>query len=112
MNCRGYLGPEEIALLVAAYEEALARLQLANNENETTRLVARRIISLALAGERDPVRLCERAVKQPLSLAADQHAMRAAWQQPEPGKGEREKRNTNWRSRHLVIAGHGASEDA
>jgi len=77
MNRREHFGPEDIALLVAAYEDALARLQLADRDNEATRLVAKRIISLAMHGERDPARLCARAVEHLSSLAARRRAMQA-----------------------------------
>jgi hypothetical protein len=54
-------GPEEIRILVAAYEDALAQLQLTRWEDPATLLVAKRIIDLAREGERDPMRLREGA---------------------------------------------------
>lgn len=55
-------GPEEVDILVAAYEGALAQLQLIAREDPATLLVAKRIIDLAKDGERDPIRLREGAI--------------------------------------------------
>jgi hypothetical protein len=55
-------GPDEIAVLVAAYEDALRALSLVNRSDLATEMVAKRIIELAKQGERDPVRLRERAM--------------------------------------------------
>jgi hypothetical protein len=55
-------GPEEIAVLVGAYEEALRELGLAHRADPATEIVATKIIELAQRGERDRVRLCEQAV--------------------------------------------------
>ena len=51
-------GPDEIAVLVAAYEDALRALSLVNRSD-----LATEIIELAKQGERDPVRLRERAME-------------------------------------------------
>jgi len=56
-------GPAEIEILVAAYEGALARLQLTGREDPATRLVAKRIMYLAMDGERDPERLRDGAIR-------------------------------------------------
>ena len=56
-------GPEEVKVLVGAFEEALRELRLMDREDPTTLLVAKRIIELAQGGERDPIRLREGAVK-------------------------------------------------
>jgi hypothetical protein len=56
-------GPDEIAVLVAAYEDALRALSLVNRSDLATEMVAKRIIELAKQGERDPVRLQERAME-------------------------------------------------
>ena len=56
-------GPDEIAVLVAAYEDALRALSLVNRSDLATEMVAKRIIELAKQGERDPVRLRERAME-------------------------------------------------
>jgi hypothetical protein len=55
-------GPEEIAVMVAAFEDALRELGLANRADPATEIVAMRIIELAQRGERDRARLVERAV--------------------------------------------------
>jgi len=56
-------GPDEIAVLVAAYEDALRALSLVNRSDLATEMVAKKIIELAKQGERDPVRLRERAME-------------------------------------------------
>ena len=64
-------GPDEIAVLVAAYEDALRALSLVNRSDLATEMVAKRIIELAKQGERDPVRLRERAMEAVSSLTAE-----------------------------------------
>jgi hypothetical protein len=56
-------GPDDIAILVRAFEEALRELGLTERTDPATLLVAKRIIELAQRGERDPIRLREGAVK-------------------------------------------------
>ena len=56
--------PEEIACMTAAYEDALRVLQLANRQDPITELVAKKIIDVAQLGERDPKRLCEKALTE------------------------------------------------
>jgi len=55
--------PEEVELLTAAFEDALRDLNLVGRTDPATELVAKRIMELALRGERDPVRLREAGVK-------------------------------------------------
>jgi hypothetical protein len=49
--------PEEAAILIGVFEQVLTALQLVNREDPATLHVARIIIDLAKAGERDPVKL-------------------------------------------------------
>jgi len=56
-------GPDEIRVLTTAFEEALQTLRLVDRADPATELVARKIIEFAQQGERDPVRLRERAVR-------------------------------------------------
>lgn len=56
-------GPGEIEVLVKAFEDALRELQLNDREDPVTLTVAKRIIELANQGERDPVRLRDRALE-------------------------------------------------
>ena len=56
-------GPGEIDVLVKAFEDALRELQLNDREDPATLTVAKRIIELANQGERDPVRLRDRALE-------------------------------------------------
>jgi hypothetical protein len=55
-------GPDEIAVMVAAFEGALRELDLTDRTDPATEMVARKIIELHRRGERDPVRLQERVV--------------------------------------------------
>jgi hypothetical protein len=55
--------PDEINMLVSAFEDALRELRLVDRSDPAVNLVAKRIIALAQQGERDPVRLREGAVK-------------------------------------------------
>jgi len=54
--------PEEIAIMTAAFQDALAVLQLKNREDPATLLVARAVFEAAKNGERDPIRLRDAAI--------------------------------------------------
>jgi hypothetical protein len=58
-------GPDEIRVLVVAFEDALSRLRLNRNEPRSEAL-AKRIMYLARRGERDPVILRQHAVRSVL----------------------------------------------
>jgi hypothetical protein len=49
--------------LVEAFESCLRKLRLKDRSDPVTTAVARVIIELAKTGERDPERLCERAIR-------------------------------------------------
>ena len=49
--------PEDIAPLVAAYEDCLRKLELRDRSNPTTELLAKKIIELAQTGIRDSAEL-------------------------------------------------------
>jgi hypothetical protein len=55
--------PADIVILSTAFEDTLRALNLTNRDDPTTEIVAKKIIELAKQGERDPVRLQERAVQ-------------------------------------------------
>jgi hypothetical protein len=55
--------PADIVILSTAFEDALRALNLTNRDDPTTEIVAKKIIEIAKQGERDPVRLRERAVQ-------------------------------------------------
>jgi hypothetical protein len=55
--------PEEVEVLVAAYESALAKLKLIDRSDPATALVAKTIILLARRGLRDADRLSDLAVQ-------------------------------------------------
>ena len=56
-------GPEDIASLTAAFEAALTRLGVTDRKDPLATTVAKAIIELAKDGERDPERLCDRALR-------------------------------------------------
>ena len=56
--------PEMIACMTAAYEGALHVLRLADRQDPLTELVAKKIIEVTHLGERDPARICERALNE------------------------------------------------
>lgn len=57
-------GPEEIQSVVKAYDDALAALGLARCDDPATRLLAKKIIEVARAGERDPIKIRRRAIEK------------------------------------------------
>jgi hypothetical protein len=54
--------PEEIAIMVAAFETALSVLRMSNTDDPMTEMVARAIIDIATTGERDPALMADRAI--------------------------------------------------
>jgi len=56
-------GPDEITVLTTAFEDTLRALGLADRADPATEIIAKKIIELAQQGERDPVRLRERAIQ-------------------------------------------------
>lgn len=65
----GVFGPEEITVLVAAFDEAWdrleksgARYELASAKERARQQLATRIVEMAKLGERDPRKLCEDAL--------------------------------------------------
>ena len=56
-------GPEDIAILEAAYEAALRKLGLRQRDDPLTEFVAKKIIAIAQSGVRDPAVLAEQAIK-------------------------------------------------
>ena len=57
-------GPDEVARLATAYEAALQLLRLTDRNDPVTEVVAKKIIEVARAGERDPAHICARALKE------------------------------------------------
>jgi hypothetical protein len=55
--------PGEIAVMNRAFEGTLGALGLVDRTDPAAEMVAKNIIELAKQGERDPVRLCDRAVE-------------------------------------------------
>jgi hypothetical protein len=55
---------ESIKSVAAAYEDALRMLGLKDRRDPVTELLASKIIEVAQAGERDPVRIRARAIAE------------------------------------------------
>ena len=66
-------GPDEIAIMVAANEVGLTQINVSGHNDPTAETLAQTIVMLAKQGERDPVRLEQRAIEimsgQPPDLA-------------------------------------------
>jgi hypothetical protein len=58
----GSFGPDEIDVMTTAYERALVDLHVANPDDPITELIAKSIVNVTATGERDPVRIKERAI--------------------------------------------------
>jgi len=56
--------PEDIARITQAYEAALQLLRLTDRNDPVTEIVAKKIIEVTRAGERDPPKICARAIKE------------------------------------------------
>lgn len=64
-------GPEEVKLMVVAFEKALAVLALKSRDDPATEQVAKKIIKVvAETGDRDPARICSKAVAELVSSRA------------------------------------------
>jgi hypothetical protein len=55
--------PEEVAMLRDVFEDTLRALKLVDRNDPATSLIAKKIITLASEGERDPTRLRQAAVR-------------------------------------------------
>jgi hypothetical protein len=56
--------PEDIARMTKAYDAALQLLRLTDRHDPVTEIIAKKIIEITRAGERDPPRICARAIKE------------------------------------------------
>ena len=56
--------PEDIARMTTAYDAALQLLRLTDRTDPVTEIVAKKIIEVARSGERDPPKICARAIKE------------------------------------------------
>ena len=57
-------GPEQIAYIATAYEDALHELGLASRTDPITEIIAKKIIEIAQTGERDPLQIRGRAIAE------------------------------------------------
>ena len=55
--------PEDITVLVAAFEQSIQHLRLVDRNDPAVNFVAKRIIKLAQQGERDPILLRDAVLK-------------------------------------------------
>ena len=56
-------GPDTVAVLAAALEDAVRQLRLVDRNDPVVTMVAKTIIELARRGERDPIRLRDQAIQ-------------------------------------------------
>lgn len=56
--------PEDIARMTTAYEAALELLRLTDRNDPVTEIIAKKIIEITRIGERDPPRICARAIQE------------------------------------------------
>ena len=56
--------PEDIAGMTTAYDAALQLLRLTDRADPATEIIAKKIIEIARSGERDPAKICARAIKE------------------------------------------------
>jgi hypothetical protein len=54
--------PQDVAVLTQAFDRALGELGVRDRKDPAAMALAKLVIHLAKEGERDPARLCERAV--------------------------------------------------
>jgi hypothetical protein len=56
-------GPDEIAIMVAAYELGLTQINASGHNDPTAETLAQIVVMLTKQGERDPIRLEQRAIE-------------------------------------------------
>ena len=59
----GAFGPDEISIMVAAYELGLTQINASGHNDLAAETLAQTIVMLAKRGERDPVRLNQRSIE-------------------------------------------------
>lgn len=70
------LGPEEIARLSRAYEQALRMIGVQDRNDPLTELIAKKVIEIGQTGLKDPAEICARAVEE-LAHRKDNSARRS-----------------------------------
>ena len=58
------MGPDEIRCLTTAYERTLSALSLKDRNDPLTELIAKKIITIAQTGIKDPAEISERAIRE------------------------------------------------
>jgi hypothetical protein len=56
-------GPDEIAIMTGAYDAGLKQIKVSGQNDDAAEALAQTIVRLAKHGERDPIRLMQRAVE-------------------------------------------------
>ena len=57
MLASNVFSPEDVATITTAFEDTLRTLRLVNRSDPAVTIVAKRMISVAMTGERDPISL-------------------------------------------------------
>lgn len=83
-----YFDPDAIDCMAQAYEAMLAKLNLEKIEDAATRSLAKNIIEVAGSGERDPVRISERAMGRLEPAIRRSASARAIWRLRQDRRGE------------------------
>jgi hypothetical protein len=103
MPIRHFLGdnrsftPEDLDAMGKAFTVALAQLGLHDLKDPMTEIVARRIITAALAGERDPIRLTEIGAGARFTMREDVRATLLAMARRWNDLAEKAERNAHLR---------------
>lgn len=58
------MGPEEIAVLTAAYEQTLRALSVKDRNDPLTEMIAKKIIRIAQTGVKDPAQISARSIRE------------------------------------------------
>ena len=58
-----FLEPEETAVLSEVFDDVVKRLRIVDRQDVLTTLIARKLVELARAGERDPRRLKQKTLR-------------------------------------------------
>ena len=60
----GTFTPEDIVVLGTAYEAILVVLRLDDRSDPVTEIVATKVIEVFQSGEREPLQICDRTIKE------------------------------------------------
>jgi hypothetical protein len=63
LKTQEFLQPEETAVLCEVFDDVVKRLRIVDRQDVLTTLIARKLVELARAGERDPRRLKQKTLR-------------------------------------------------